>query len=246
MNLAIDIGNTTSKAGVFNNDTLVEQFRLTDNPYDEITIAVKKYHVKNMIYCTVREKIHERLIRDLSDRGLFITLLDQRLPVPLKNLYATPDTLGYDRLAAAAGGWALSPAKNILIIDAGTAITYDFVTAQAEFTGGNISPGIQLRYKALNEYTGKLPLLQPTMEYPESGNNTISAITAGVQTGILFEMEQYILRFTGKYPGLTIYLTGGDAKYFEKPLKNRIFAEPNLVLIGLNNILNYNLNEKTI
>jgi type III pantothenate kinase len=167
--------------------------------------------------------------------------LNHATPLPLENRYATPETLGYDRIAAAVGAYTICPGKNVLVIDAGTAITYDIVTSRGEFLGGNISQGIEIRFKSLNKYTNRLPHLErPEAVPPLVGSTTREAIQSGIVNGLLFEMDGFIGAFTKKYPKLQVVLTGGDAKYFVGKLKNSIFVDPNLNLIGLNRILEHN------
>jgi type III pantothenate kinase len=162
-------------------------------------------------------------------------------PLPFHNRYATPATLGKDRLAGIAGAYARFPAQNCLVIDAGTCITYDVLTAAGDFIGGNISPGIGLRFRALPVFTAGLPLVQPGEMSGTLGNSTESAIRNGVQLGALLEVEGVIARMRGEWDKLNVLLTGGDADFFAKNLKTLIFANPDLVLEGLNKILNYNV-----
>jgi len=171
--------------------------------------------------------------------------LDHHTPIPLINRYRTPDTLGYDRIAAAVGAYTIYPEKNVLVIDAGTAITYDLVTGGGEYMGGNISPGMAIRFKSLNKYTNRLPLLEPSIEEPPLlGSSTKEAIQSGVINGILFELDGFIGDVSRLHPELKVVLTGGDAKYFEGKLKSSIFVDLNLNLIGLNRILEHNASEK--
>lgn len=195
------------------------------------------------------------LIHDLSDgHEIFV---DDTTPLPILNCYATPTTLGPDRLAAAVGGWFEGDCKHpVLIIDAGTAITYDFVTEDGWFIGGNISAGLHLRLNSLHKHTARLPLVSPSeqtsqylsnIEYfnrtenPLSviGNNTTHALVKGALLGIRYEMEGYIREFLLKYPNIIIILTGGTQIVFEKTLKNRTFARPYLVIEGLYLILRH-------
>ena len=148
--------------------------------------------------------------------------------------------MGKDRLAAVAGAIGLYPNTNLLVIDAGTAITYELINSKHEFLGGNISPGMTIRYKALNEFTSKLPLLSASDETPLIGQSTKEAIQAGVQNGVLFEIQGLINELSSQYPSIKTIITGGDAEFFARKLKNPIFVHPNLVLIGLNRILEYN------
>ncbi len=170
--------------------------------------------------------------------------LDHQTDLPIENLYETPETLGKDRIAAAAGANELFPDQNILVIDAGTAITYDLVSEKNQFIGGNISPGLEMRYKALNQFTGKLPLVSYSDEYEKIGRNTTEAIRAGVQNGILAEMSDSIDLFNRNYQNLQIIMTGGDSNFFAGKLNYSIFVHFNLTLIGLNRILEHNAKEK--
>ncbi|MGL4492132.1 MAG: type III pantothenate kinase, partial [Tannerellaceae bacterium] len=156
-------------------------------------------------------------------------------------LYKTPNTLGRDRLAAVVGAHSIKPGHNLLVIDAGTAITYEFLNAEGCYMGGNISPGMKTRFKALNYYTQKLPLLNEDGDTPDLGDSTETAIRSGVVNGVVFEIDGYINSLRSKYSDLFVFLTGGHSFYFERRLKNSIFADINLVLIGLNTILDYNV-----
>ena len=164
---------------------------------------------------------------------------DVRLPITIK--YKTPHTLGKDRIAAVVGAYYLQPNRNILIIDAGTCITYELLEASGSYLGGNISPGMTTRFKALNDYTKKLPLVNEREEVPCWGTCTEDAIRAGVVNGIVFEMDGYIDKAKELYSDVLFFLTGGHSFYFESRLKNSIFADINLVLTGLNRILEYNV-----
>lgn len=194
-----------------------------------------------------------QVIHELSDgQELY---LDDTTPIPIQNCYASPHTLGPDRLAAAVGGWFEGKCKNpVLIIDAGTAITYDFVTEEGHFVGGNISAGLQLRLNCLHEHTARLPLVtcastdqQPLIDFSsvtdnpltKIGDNTTQALQLGALLGIRYEMEGYIREFVLKYPNIIIILTGGTQIVFEKTLKNRTFARPYLVIEGLYLILRH-------
>jgi type III pantothenate kinase len=164
--------------------------------------------------------------------------------VPIINNYGSPETLGKDRLAGVIGAKHWMPNSNILVIDAGTAITYDLVTANGEFLGGGISPGIAMRYKALHTFTGRLPLLDYYGDAELIGTDTASSIHSGVLNGAVAEMEGIIKGYQPLYPGLKIILTGGDHNYFDKRLKIKTFAALNLVLEGLNLILNFNIEKR--
>jgi type III pantothenate kinase len=186
----------------------------------------------------------EELNRFLSENFEQFIELDHQTELPIENLYQTPETLGKDRLAAAVGANELFPDRNLLIIDAGTAITYDLVSENNQFIGGNISPGLAMRFKALNQFTGKLPLVDYNDDFEPIGRNTTEAVRAGVQNGILFEIAQTIDLFNRNYQNLQIIMTGGDSNFFDKKLNYSIFVHFNLTLIGLNRILEHNAKKK--
>ena len=188
--------------------------------------------------------VDDEILQFLSGNFDLFIELDHRTELPIENLYETPETLGKDRLAAAVGANELFPDQNLLIIDAGTAITYDLVSEKNEFIGGNISPGLQMRFKALNHFTGKLPLVSYSDEFQDIGRNTTDAIRAGVQNGILYEIAQTIELFNKNYQNLQIVMTGGDSIFFDKKLNYSIFVHFNITLIGLNRILEHNAKKK--
>ncbi len=180
-------------------------------------------------------------VRDAAKRYVCFTNMT---PTPLRNRYATPETLGPDRLAAAVGAWTLYPGENIFVADFGTAITLDVVTSAGEFLGGNISPGAATRFRALHDYTSTLPLVALPDKTALTGDTTACAIANGVVNGIVYEIEGYMARLEEEYPGIKIIFTGGDGKYFAERLKNPIFAVSDLVICGLNSILEFNANEE--
>ena len=179
-----------------------------------------------------------------KDVGLFKDLevleLNSRTKVPFKNSYKTPETLGVDRIALVSASVDQFPGNNVLIIDAGTCITYDFITDKNEYLGGAISPGIRLRYKTLNNLTANLPLLETDQPKTIIGDSTESSIHSGVVFGVIKEIDGVIDQYIQEYPDLTVILTGGDAKFLSNQLKNSIFANSNFLLEGLNFILDYN------
>jgi len=206
---------------------------------------LKDEHIQlNQAILSSVKPVEEELIQFLSKNFELFIELDQHTPLPIENLYETPETLGKDRIAAAVGANELFPRQNVLIIDAGTAITYDVVSEKNEFLGGNISPGLQMRFKALNQFTGKLPLINYSDEFQLIGRNTEEAIRAGVQNGILYEIERTIETFNRNYENLQIVMTGGDSIFFDKKLNYSIFVHFNLTLIGLNRILEHNAKKK--
>jgi type III pantothenate kinase len=218
-------------------------------PLDHLTAEhvrmLKDEHpqLKRAILSTVKP-YDEELNRVLTEEFDQFIELDHRTELPIENLYETPETLGKDRIAAAVGANELFPDQNLLIIDAGTAITYDLVSEKNQFIGGNISPGLEMRFKALHHFTGRLPLISYSEVFQPIGRNTHDAILAGVQNGILFEMEQTIDFFNRNYQNLHIIMTGGDSNFFDKKLNYSIFVHFNLTLIGLNRILEHNAKKK--
>jgi len=239
VSLCFDIGNTLLKLAVFKDNVLIN-FRTIDyNGFKVISQIIDEIKVEAVIISSVSE-VPVGLLETLNTIGTII-LLDSTTKLPVENCYETPDTLGKDRLAAAVGANYLFPGTDLLIIDAGTAITYDLMNQNGQYLGGNISPGINMRYKALNHFTKKLPLVVMTNEFESFGKNTTDAIRSGVQNGIIFEVDGAIDHFSLLYPGLKVLFTGGDAKFFDNKLKNVIFVLSNLVMIGLNRILVYNV-----
>jgi type III pantothenate kinase len=240
MNLIIDVGNTLTKLALFQGSEMIAFSGFSGvNAQPVMQFCESNPSIDKVIISAVREYSAE-IDTFLSSR--FKTLVfDHTLSVPVSNKYNTPETLGKDRLAGVIGARQLMPASDILVIDAGTAITYDIITASGEYLGGSISPGIAMRYKALHTFTSRLPLLDYYDDAPLIGSDTESGIHTGVLNGAIAEMEGIIQNYQLVYPGLKIILTGGDHNYFDKRLKIKTFAAPNLVLEGLNLILEFNI-----
>jgi type III pantothenate kinase len=243
VNLIIEQGNTATKVAIFENGHLKTSFIYDDFKVSDIAFLFLKYNPAYGIMSTVTG-INRETVSFLESRLNRFILLDEKVPLPIKVQYQTPETLGKDRLAAVVGAHYLEPGKDILVIDAGTAITCELIESTGVYLGGNISPGMDTRFKALNYYTQKLPLVKETEIIPFIGNCTETAVQAGVVNGICYEMDGYINDLRLKYPNLLVFLTGGHTNYFAKRLKNVIFANINLVLIGLNRILEYNAENK--
>ncbi len=237
MNICIDIGNTFTKTAVFDIDTLVDFNSFSEFGFTEFEALIKKYEIKKGIISSVR---NDNLSFNPASILESLIVLDSDTKIPIVNRYETPETLGKDRLAAAIGANFLYPSNDVLVIDAGSAITFDFINANGEYKGGNIAPGLTMRFKALHEFTSSLPLLTSADDIPFIGTNTKEAIIAGVQNSVTFETDTYINLFNNLFPGMITLITGGDANFFDNKLKNTIFVIPNLVLIGLNRILNFN------
>jgi type III pantothenate kinase len=241
MNLIIDIGNTRAKLAVFEKDTIIDSKKSKHkNVLKKVDALFLKYPIKNSIISSVSLKDQE-LQKFLIKKSKLIEL-DHNTKVPFNNNYKTPTTLGVDRIALITSAVKEYPNKNVLIIDAGTCITYDFVSNKKEYNGGIISPGINMRYQAMHFFTKKLPLLKPSLNIGE-GNSTETAMHNGVIKGVFYEIEGIIKEYKAKNNNLTVVLTGGDKKILSNLLKSSIFANPNFLLLGLNHILNYNLND---
>lgn len=240
-NLCIDFGNSSVKIGIFENALPVDVQKFKTLSLPDLKEILHNYQIQNCIVSSVTEDDNQ--IKDfLYSQNVNFISLDSSLKLPFKNLYKTPQTLGKDRLAAVAGAWALCPDTDLLVIDAGTAVTYDFINSSGEYLGGNISLGLEMRAKALNYYTAKLPLVEVEEDLEDLlGDDTISALKKGVGMGMLFEIQGYIDFLKVKYPKLSVFLTGGSSVYFERKLKSPIFVNSNLVLSGLNRILELNV-----
>jgi type III pantothenate kinase len=240
MNLIIDTGNTRTKLALYQGFEMVAFASFADNDVQHIMqFCAANTQIKNAILSTV--KAYPAEIDSYLSRHYKPVFFSYNTPVPVINKYSTPETLGNDRLAGVIGARQLMPGCDILVIDAGTAITYDLITAGGEYLGGGISPGITMRYKALHTFTGRLPLLDYYDDAQLIGDDTSTSIHSGVLNGAVAEMEGIIHKYQLIYPGLKIILTGGDHNYFDKRLKIKTFAAPNLVLEGLNLILNFNI-----
>lgn len=240
MNLIIDIGNTVAKIAVYDKDTQLEYLRGSNHSLDFMKILCNKYKIEKCIIASVIT-LSNTIRRQLANIEFPVLELSYKTPVPIDNKYKSPETLGMDRLAAVVGANYIKPGHNILVIDAGTALTYEFIDANGVYWGGNISPGIYTRFRALNACCDKLPLIDKGGDMPDMGFNTETAIRAGVIKGVEFEIQGYISMMQKKYPDLLVFLTGGDNFSFDTNLKSIIFADRFLVLKGLNRILNYNV-----
>ena len=238
--LCIDQGNSSTKIGIFDGDALLDSLVYEVIDVIEISKLISRFSFEGCILSSVVE-FNDELINFLKSTFSNFVILDHNTLLPIENLYKTPETLGKDRIAAVVGASYLQPDADLLVIDAGTAITYDFIDSQKAYHGGNIAPGMEMRLRALHEFTQKLPLVKAKKESPLLGTDTQSAILSGVLHGIVFEINGYIDAIKFKYPELLVFLTGGSIFYFDRKLKNAIFAEKNLVLIGLNRIYRYNV-----
>jgi type III pantothenate kinase len=233
MQTILDIGNTKVKLASFENREL-KQVDVFDDLLDAISVISDNESGR---YASVRD-LSEREIALLTDKGL--RELDFQAELPIVIDYKTPETLGQDRIAGVIGARALFSEEQILVVDAGTCITYDLLLGN-RFSGGAISPGIRIRARAMHQFTGKLPLAEVDQNAPVIGKSTQECLISGAKWGAVLETEQRIKRLTMQYPELICVITGGDATAFESMIKNSIFAVPNLVLYGLNEIALYDI-----
>lgn len=239
MNLILDIGNTATKIAVFHQNEMIDMVYDTNQAFEKLDSICHRYTFEKGILSSV---IHLNSIVDSQIKSLSFPLLklDYRTPLPITNLYRTPKTLGSDRIAAVVGAYSRFPGRNILVVDAGTALTYEYIDDKGCYHGGNISVGKNTRIKALSMFCDKLPIINPNGDVPDFGYSTETAIRAGVMHGIELEITGYIQQMRKKHPDLLVFLTGGDEFSFDSSLKSIIFADKFLVLKGLNRILEYN------
>ena len=240
MNLIIDIGNTRTKLGIFGKDKLIRKGILEKGwGVKELKAFVAERKIENVAVSSVAG-LDVKAEKFLKNYKSYLKL-SAITPIPIENSYKSPNTLGNDRLAAVIGAHYLYPGKGCLVIDAGTCITYDFISAAGVYEGGNISPGIDMRLKAMHTFTASLPLVERKNLVSPIGKDTKTSILTGGQLGALLEMEGFIKLYKAKFALLNVILTGGDAEYFANKMKTKIFVNSNLVLVGLNEILKYNV-----
>lgn len=234
VNGVIDIGNTEVKMAAFEGEQMLHQAKIAYGDWKTLRSWAETWKVQAWILSSVQQT------PTAEELGFPFLELNTETPLPVTNQYGTPSTLGKDRIAGICGAALLFPEKAVLVIDAGTCITYDFMTAQQAYLGGNITPGIHMRLKAMHQFTGRLP--QPAWQELKSfyGQNTQDSLISGVAEGVLGEASHLIEKYRAEFGDLQVLCCGGDAVFFEKRLKMNIFAAPYLVLIGLNHILRYN------
>ncbi len=240
MNLIIDVGNTATKLAVFRGEKL-----LFDEVVEKEGLIEKVREVFGLypnIGLAIVSSVSEFDSNELAAISIFckVHVLDHATRIPYKNSYATPQTLGVDRIALATAAFYNNPDGNTLVIDAGTCITYDMVNDYGEYLGGAISPGVTMRYKAMHLQTSKLPLLEKEIPLDLIGNSTETSMHSGVVNGVSAEIDGVIDQYKSRFADLTVILTGGDAQFLSKRLKNTIFADSKFLLRGLNYLLEYN------
>jgi len=240
--LIIDFGNTLAKIAIFRGDNEIEIITKNALFIKDIASISKKYSPSHCIISSV-VKIPEGIYNYLQSNFIFIELSHQT-PVPVNSFYRSPETLGHDRLSVANAAAVLFSGQNVLVIDAGTCVTYDLIDAAGNYHGGGISPGIKMRFKALHTFTERLPLVNHKNFEGLAGTTTEESILSGVLNGIIAEIDGIIDQYQKKYPDLKVVVTGGDVNFLAKKLKSNIFAIPNFVLKGLNVILNFNVKQQ--
>lgn len=247
-NLVVDIGNSRVKAAVFSGTALEAKWTFPEEAVENFDEIFDSYSSINRSVLSSTRCENVELCRMLKGRTEYFLEFAPGVDIPLCNCYATPLTLGCDRLAAAVGAMGLFPERNLLVIDLGSAVTADIVTADGRYLGGTISPGMAMRFRALHDHTGRLPMIERAgwEEYDAQSvpGSTRAALIAGVAGGMELELRGRMEDYSRRYPGLVTIFTGGDAPFFEKRFKNTIFANYELVLAGLNIILNYNADKK--
>lgn len=237
MNVVIDKGNTSTKVGIFNQRVLLEHSVFEND--EEAKAFADHFAGGNIIISSVQGENGFRL-QAMSFAN--VITLTHETPLPIQNLYDTKTTLGMDRLAAVCGACEIFPGKSCLVIDAGTCITYDFIDSKRNYHGGSISPGLQMRFRAMHTFTARLPLVTAVTDPPLTGKSTASCIQSGAIIGMEEEIRGIIRRYFEDFGDLKVILCGGDTAFFENRFKASIFASPELVLIGLNSILLHNVN----
>ena len=243
MNLIIDIGNTATKLAVF------QAGKIKNTQIITTIVLVEEVEKLLAIFPEIKQGILSTVVAletsdvDSLQKMLPIKVLTPTFKMPFINEYDTPLTLGEDRLALMAAAVKHFPNNNVLVIDVGSCITYDFLDAHQHYLGGAISPGLSMRYKSLKTFTSRLPLLSPKAPDSLTGTSTEASIHSGVVHGVLLEIEGTIEAYQNKYSDLTVILTGGDADFLCKQFKISIFAHSNFLLEGLNFLLEFNSNE---
>ena len=239
MNLVLDIGNSYIKIALFEKSELIQKFQFSDNFEKNILDTLSNYEIKYSIISNVG-KIENTII-ELLNNTTNLLFLSNQLKFPFKNLYNSKNTLGQDRLALVSAAAFKFPKDNVLIIDAGSCITYDFKNFKNEYLGGGISPGISMRFKSLNSFTTNLPLISSTNSFKLVGDTTKNSLISGVMNGTVSEINGIIKQYFKEFKNIKIILTGGDSNFLRKRIKNSIFADQNFLLKGLNKLLEDNI-----
>jgi type III pantothenate kinase len=244
--ICIDAGNSLIKVAYFEESVILSVASFSLEETDGLLHHIESLSRADACIVSSVSVVRGEVIDVLQRKSAYFMELTSDTPVPVCNLYKTPESLGKDRLAAIVGANSLFPNKDILVFDFGTAMTVDFIDENGNYHGGNISPGLNMRFRALHDYTKKLSLQSPADDYRLLGDTSATAIISGVQNGMLFEVNNYIDHFIKLFPDLIIIFTGGDIFFFADKIFKCTFAEPNLVVIGLEKIIKFNINKGNI
>lgn len=229
--LCLDFGNTRLKAAIFNDDALIEELVLPDDGVETLQQILKTYQPDRSILSSVID--HNPVMEELLASNTSFHKLSHQSKLNFTSPVGKPSTIGADRLALSAAAVHFFPGQNNLVIGLGSCITYNLINQNHEFLGGAISPGMEMRFKSMHDYTAKLPLVQKDWNFPVTGYDTRTNLQSGVLAGISFEIDGYIDFYASKYGNFNVVLTGGDNTYFARRLKNRIFADSNFLFKGL-------------
>ena len=240
MHLILDIGNTNVKYHLFDQEESILSATVESIQAAADQIIEDFPALTHVVYADVRGTITKEKLQAIFPQQQVREVKELRFP--FTSHYVTPETLGDDRIALVAAATKLYPQQNCLIVDVGSCLTFDFITAEGNYLGGAISPGLSMRFKSLQHFTGKLPLVNPEEPLSLYGDSTATSINTGIFHGIIHEIDGQINAYKTKYPSLTVILTGGDALLLSKSVKNTIFAHPNFLAVGLNYLLDYNKN----
>jgi len=238
LNLVLDIGNSLLKAGIFKNNNLINYCEFNKDYFLNVKSILDNNPISHSIASNVSES-NNKLIELLSNKTNLIEF-NSSLNVPFKNCYQSKNTLGKDRIALVSNASKEYPKENVLLIDLGSCITFDFLNNKNEYLGGSISPGLRMRYKSLNNYTANLPLLDPKEIDYFIGKNTEDSIHSGIINGIISELNSTVEKYKSQYKKIRIILTGGDSKFLFKKIKSGIFANSNFLIFGLNFLIELN------
>lgn len=240
--LAIDKGNTRTKVGLYTEGKPLKLTYWDSDAEDDLLHYIKHHSCTHAMISNVAGNSFP-LVHDWLKSHVKLSVLNTNTRLPIQIEYDTPETLGADRIAGAVAGWSLSKRKNVIVVDAGTCVNIELVINNT-YLGGSISPGLSMRFQALHHFTGKLPLLKlPVEDLKLVGTSTVSSIGTGTIWGIIDEIDGKINRYKEEFGDFEVFLTGGDAEYLGKYLKNSIFARPEMVIEGLIEILKFQLNE---
>lgn len=237
MNLILDQGNTQLKAAVFKGDKIDKKNTYRNFIESDLELFLDGSTPEKVLVSSVKGDSLLHQMRALYGKRVYH--LNHQNPLPFTSLYTTPNTLGLDRIGLAAAAVNQFPRRNCLVIDAGTCVTYDFIDEDKVYHGGAISPGLMMRYQSLSEFTAQLPLIEHQLPQNLIGNSSSESIRSGVVNGLIAEVDGTIAAYMKRFTDVQVVITGGDLQVFEPLLKSTIFAAPNFLLSGLNNILEY-------